>query len=86
MSVQVTAPGLVSVEVLINALVGDRRQVVFFEVAGDLFRRPVPAQEGVNLLPGRRFDAGGILLCLTTVLGFLLSLLWAIATLAEIAA
>ncbi len=69
MGVKVTTLGTVFVDVLINALVRDGRELVFFQIARDLFGRPILAQEGFDLLESLWLDACSILFCLATILG-----------------
>jgi hypothetical protein len=85
MMVEVAALLLVSIDVLIDAFVTDRRLALLFERAADLFRRPVLLKQGVNLLPGVAGKARGIIFRLAARVGQMLRLFGTIATLTAIA-
>lgn len=85
MSVEVAALALIGIDVLIDAFVAGGRLALDFERAADLFRRPVLLEQGINLLPSVRGNAGGIFFCLAARGGQVLGLFGAIATLAAIA-
>src|SRR5690349_4159135 len=82
---EVAALGFVGVDVLIDALMGKTGEVVLFEIASNLFGRPLLAQQGFDLVPGFACDAGSILFGLAALLGFVVGLFRAIATLTAIA-
>ena len=52
MGVKIAAPVFIGADVLIDALVREVGELLFFERAGDWFRRPLLAQQGFDLGSG----------------------------------